>query len=309
MKWNTLYHVYEGLILLLIGCCWWAFFDPFIPNPTHWQSLNQTLDTIYVDAYTASQDALIDLRKEVRKQGNPREGLDRVKRAALLAKKTNQVFASLEEAKGYLQKLDPVEQATTERFMIRSRFAYQLKANLDGYTQWLTNEFRDLDLPRFAPLAEGNEENSLYYVSEPDKDFAHNYFESTPAIGAIALLSQKQIQLKRYEMVVLKKLGSEPTGILCGGGWIAPTLGKLKIVIPVGDEYTADMFIGASARETNPRMILNGEPLSVRSGSTNIRFETKEIGPQFWEGKVVYKHKGRYKTVAHKVPFEVLPKK
>ncbi|OJJ17895.1 hypothetical protein BKI52_28980 [marine bacterium AO1-C] len=311
MKWNTIYHSYEGIALLMIGWCWWTFFYPKTPTEvTHWQSLNYTLETRTIDAYTASQDAITDLRKDVRNQGNSREGVERIKRAELLSSKTNHVFARLGEAKGYLQQLDPAEQATTERFMVHSGFAYQLKNKLDDYTQWLANEFRDLALPKFSPLAEGNEENSLYYVSEPDKDFAHNYFESTSAAEAIALMTQKQTQIKRYEIEVLKRLYDGPTvSFCCGCDRIRAELGKLKALIPVGEEYTADMFIGRSARETNPRMTLNGEPLAVISHYGAVEFQTKEVGQQFWEGKIVYKHEGQYRRVDYKVPFEVLPKK
>jgi len=310
MKRNTIYHIYEGLALILTCLSWWAFFySAYTVETTHWQSLSHTLETIHANAYTASQDALISLRKDVRKQGNSREGLERVKRAELLIKKTNGIFTKLEEAKGYLQKLDPAEQATTERFMVRSGFAYQLKANLDDYTRWLQNEFRDLDLPKFAPLAEGNEKNPLYQISEPDRDFAYNYFASTSATEAMALITQKQTEVKRYEKAVLGKLWNEPGFFSCYGcGWIGLKLWQTNYIIPVGETYTAAMFIGRAVSEANPQMMMNNQFLTIWNGTTEIGFETQKTGQQFWEGKIVYKHEGRYKTVTHKVPFEVWSK-
>ncbi|OJJ17896.1 hypothetical protein BKI52_28985 [marine bacterium AO1-C] len=315
MKWNAVYHIYEKGALLLIGMCWLAFLYPKTSTQaSHWQSFNYTLETCAIDAYTAARDIVIDLREDVRKQGSSREGVERIKQAELLISKTDYIFARLEEAKRYLQQSDPAEQATTERFMVHSGVAYQLKDKLDNYTQWLANEFRDLGLPKFAPLAEGNKKNPLYYALEPDKDFAHNYFESTSAAEAVALITQKQNQVKHYEMKVLKKLYPwSPGSFCCIDMFVQPVLGEAKTIILVGEEYTTDMFIGQSTRLMHPQVTVNGKPTEIKDGQVEINFKTKRIGKQFWQAEILYRlervFKNKYKTITRKVPFEVLPKK
>ena len=310
MKQNTIYHIYEGVALLVTGLCWWFLLNPS-PHVVahHWQSLSHTLESINLDAQAASEEGIFNLREDTRRSGDSQYGLAIVKRTQLLMKRTNQLVAKLEEAKGFLQQLDPKECITTQRFMIRSGLAYQLKSELDGYTQWLQNEFEDLKLPQFASLAEGNQENPLYYASEPDKDFAHNYFESTSASKAIALINQKQAEVRRYGMMVFRRFWDDRGGSICGGhDGVEVQIRQLNMAIPVGEEYTADLFIGQPFYEAYPKITFNGHPLVVSSNMAEVNFLAQKVGKQFWESKVTYRHKGRCHMMTHKIPLEVLPR-
>ncbi len=310
MKQNTIYHIYEGMALLVTGLCWWFFLNPS-PQVVahHWQSLSHTLEAINLNAQTASEEQIFNLREDIRRSGDPPYGLAIVKRTQLLMQKTNQLVVKLEEAKGFLQQLDPEERITTQRFMIRSGLAYQLKGELDGYTQWLQSAFEDLKLPQFAPLAEGNQENPLYYASEPDKDFAHNYFESTSASEAITLINQKQAEVRDYRMMVFRRFWDDSGISICGGhGGVEVQIRELGGAIPVGEEYTADLFIGRPFYEAYPKITFNGLPLVVSNNMAEVNFLAQKVGKQFWESKVTYRHKGRRHTMTRKVPFEVLPR-
>ncbi|HAS40102.1 MAG TPA: hypothetical protein DCS93_06460 [Microscillaceae bacterium] len=302
MKWNTLYHLYEGGALLGIMCCWGMIvFTSPANEPTQWQSFNRTLEMASARATWNETKRIQLLQPDISKSGNSREGF----RIEKLSTRTNAVIQYLENTKDYLRSLPPNLPLQGDEWLLKIN---QAKVKMDDQVSHLRESYEDLQMPQFDYIADGTKNNPLY-KGLPDKDFAHNYFEGTLPAEAMAILTQKQLTLRRFTIEVLKKTGS-----CVIGPW------QIEVVRPqaqtpaatykisVGDEYTADMFIGASARETNPRMILNGKSLSVRSGSANIRFETKEIGPQFWEGKVVYKHKGRYKTITHKVPFEVWSK-
>ena len=311
MKWNTAYHIYEGVALIVIILSWWMYTtDRVIDNGIHWQSFNHSMEASVQKATITSQKSDSILREDVRKNGNSREGLDRIQRAALLKKRTNAVIANLEKTKNYLKTLPQNSHDQANHWMIRQRTAYQIKDELDKYVDWLMKEFKDLNLPKFEKIANGNEENSLYFVWEPDRDFAHNYFKYAIPTEAMAILTQKQLIIKRYESEVLKKLGGGGFYSCCWCGfWKIEASTHTPInTIQVGDEYTADMFISASASKTNPRMTLNGYPITVRDGIGDVQFTAKGRRKQYWEGRITFRKKwGKDTTFMQRIPYEVLP--
>lgn len=311
MKWNTMYHLYEGLALLVIGLSWTLVgFTSSKVNSTHWQSFQYDLEASLIDAITVAKDREINLYKDVSKQGNPTEGLERIKRVKELTTVTDKLMIKLEEAKTALQQLDPDEYTITYDLMVRMRVACKIKNELDDYVKWLNAEFKDLELPKFEPLAQGNKKNPLYYTIQPDRDFAHNYFSSTSASEALAFITQKQLLVKRYEMEVLKKLSPAYDAVFLGYCNTVQVIlmSKNKEVVQAGEMYTADMFIGLYPSFANPQMKINGELWQGYERQVKVEFTTQEAGKQFWEGEITYKHKGKYQTVKHKVPYEVLPK-
>ncbi|OJJ17892.1 hypothetical protein BKI52_28965 [marine bacterium AO1-C] len=310
MKWNTAYHVYEIIALLLIALSWWSWVtDSGHYETSHWQALNNRLEYGLALARTQADKADTTLRKEVKKTGNSREGLARIKRMELLRKRTNEVMADLHNTIQHLKIMPEDGYRQANDWMVKEGAANRTKQILDYYVDWLASEFNDLSLPKFEKIAEGNQENSLYYEREADKDFTHNYFDNTSPEEAIAILTQKQLIIKRYEAEVLKRLGG---GCCFCGSWKFNRIDTKTFApvntIQVGDEYTADMFIQSSASKANPRMSINQTPLMVKDGQADVAFKAQTIGKQFWEGKITLKIRGRDSTFIHRVPFEVLPK-
>jgi len=310
MKWNTAYHIYEVLALTIIALSWWSWAtDQSHYYTTHWRALGHSLEYSVQHAQMRTDRADARLREDVKRMGNSREGLDRIKRVELLRKRTKDVMMALQHTKEHLKKMPTNAYHQTSDWMIKKEIAQQTKQKLDQYVYWLSQEFKDLSLPKFDKLAEGNQENPLYYAREANKDFAHNYFDHTSPAEVIALLTQKQLTVKRYEEEVMKKLDS---GCCCaylsfdkfGAAVYAPLN-----TIEVGQEYTADMFINLLTGEFNPRMVAQNQPLIVRQDKANVAFKATKIGKQFWEGRFILKTRGdRDTSLIHRVPFEVLPK-
>ncbi|HAS40105.1 MAG TPA: hypothetical protein DCS93_06475 [Microscillaceae bacterium] len=309
MKWNTLYHSYEGVAMLIIVTCWWLVVtNRMINNEPHWQSFNGVIERGVANAQVASHKADSALKVDIRKQGNSREGLERIKRAALLQKRTNEVVTFLENTKNYLKQMLVEDRKETSSWMITQGKAYQVKKKLDKYVEWLAKEHKDLTLPKFDKIAEGNEGNALYFAWENNRDFAHTYFAYASPNEAETVLSLKQSIVKRYESYVLRKLGAGDLSSCCICYRIGAGLSVPVHTIQVGQEYTADMFIEISASRANPRMSINQTPLMVKDGHAEVTFQTQGVGKQFWEGKITVRYNGKDSTIVHRVPIEVLPK-
>ncbi|NJL13262.1 MAG: hypothetical protein HC913_09850 [Microscillaceae bacterium] len=111
---------------------------------------------------------------------------------------------------------NPKDEEATAQFMVgqggsKSGKGYELETRLDAFVEDLYKTYGDLQgvtkKDNFFPdLAEGNENNPLY-AKDPiqrGKDFAKASFEQTPVVAALALLTQKQSELVRYEQEILK---------------------------------------------------------------------------------------------------------
>ncbi|WP_045114371.1 type IX secretion system motor protein PorM/GldM [Microscilla marina] len=294
--------------------------------------LNSALEHSLTNAKKSSDQALEALKRDVKKNGNSRQGLERIKRAELLKKKTSEIIGEVTKIKQILIKdagdgidskthvvKNPKEEGKVGEIMIGESEGkgegYKLKDKLDKYVAWLSAEFKDLDLPKFEPLAEGNKKKALY-ANDPiqkNKDFAEANFGHTPVVAALAVLTQKQSEILRYQAEVLKKLGAgDLTNDLKFDKVRAGVSVEAKTVAP-GDEYKAELFISASASKAQPKMTLNGSPIPVNDGIGKVSFKVSDPGGYTdgrakgsWEGTVTFKSKGRDTTFRHKEEYTIV---
>ena len=177
--------------------------------PIRQYSLLNALEHLLINAQYSSYQALEALKKDVKKNGNSREGLERIKRAELLKKHTVNLKGDLEKLKQRLIKeagdgLDekthmpkrPLNTGITASIM--SKAAEKLSKKLNKFSKWLAAEFKDLDLPKFEPLGAGQGELSFY----------ETWFKGTNLAEALSALTKHQSEVLRYQSEVLKKLGA-----------------------------------------------------------------------------------------------------
>lgn len=164
-------------------------------------------------ARVESDNQLRWLKRNVKKEGVTKEGLERVKRAELLKKRTMQVIDLLDNLQDMIGKeagggLDPKTQLPktpqntqgVEKVMGDNQ-AKLVKA-LDDYVKYLKWEYKDLELPRFERLTRG--------VNYPKKMSDYEVFYKGATVSeALASLISRQLVVLRYQSEVLKKLGGE----------------------------------------------------------------------------------------------------
>ena len=188
-------------ILFFVGAC-----QSSPPAIRQYGWLN-ALEHSLVSAKSASDQALVALKKEVKKQGNSHEGLERIKRAELLKKWTVEMLGDIDKIKSHLIKnagdglsaqtympKHPLNKNKTSAIM-RKESAI-LSKKLNKYCTFLIHKFKDLELPRFELLGKGFKELSFYKTC----------FEEATLADALLVLTQKQSAVLRYQSEVLKKL-------------------------------------------------------------------------------------------------------
>ncbi|NJO01209.1 MAG: gliding motility protein GldM [Bacteroidia bacterium] len=304
---NLMYLVLTALLALQVSS---SIVDKFV-------FLNQSLEYSLQRSRSASESALEALRKKVSEEGNPSEGLKAIRQAEALRKETAQIIGYIDRIKRNLIEQagggidpktgsvkNPKEETKVETYMIGSEntnsgMAYHLEKKLNEYVAYLYREFAHLGYKKpaspkeegaFPPLAPDNQNNPLF-KSDPiqrNKDFAQANFGQTPVVAALAVLTQKQSEIVRYEQEVLKKMGLEANFVPPLDKIVATASAEANTVA-TGSEYTAQMFLAASASHASLKMYVNGSPVRVQNGVGEVRFPAQGKGTKEWNGEIRFK--------------------
>ena len=283
MNWNTIYHTYEGLAMMVITTIWgMMLLEPATANKADYQSINEQFNRAWQHVFVRNQYAIEELCIDVKKNGNSREGKGRIKRAEELNKRINLVQ----------QKINKIRNDRT-----RNNFVGEFDAVLliNEQLLWINQEFKDLELPYFEQLK--------YPAST-------NYFSLTSPESIKASLWMYQLKLEGYKREVLRKLGAYDITYYGGCGfydWV-------KVIdqahfVQVGDEYTADMFHNSWGRIYDVNFYVDNQNMGTAHRG-RIEFKTKEIGQKYLDCIFSYrkKHHGRTYNIKKKIPYTVIPK-
>lgn len=314
---NLMYLVLTALLALQVSS---SIVDKFV-------FLNQSLEHSLDGAEMASTNALKALREKVDKEGGTADGLALVKRAEALKQRTAKLTGYIdqiknkliEEAGGGIDKKtgsvkNPKEETKVETYMIggeetRSGEAYKLEKELNAYVEYLYDEFKDLkDVKKpanmeneglFPSLAISNENNPLYKndAVQRNKDFAQANFGQTPVVAALAVLTQKQNEIIRYEQEVLKRLGIKDIGWLPQVKQLIAVASADANTIAAGENYKAKMYLTAAAANTDIRMFVNGNPVRIEDGFGLVDIPTQTAGEKEWTGEIRFKVRGKDTTL------------
>ncbi|OJJ20971.1 hypothetical protein BKI52_10370 [marine bacterium AO1-C] len=177
--------------------------------PVRQYSLLYSLEHGLYQAKGESDNMLRELKRDVKKQGNSREGLERIKRAERLKQQTAALLGEIEKVKHILIQnagggLDPkkhwpkkpLNTRNTRRIMQKE--APTLSKRLNAFTLFVATQYKDLSLPKFENLGDGVDGDSFY----------ETFFKGANLVEALSALTQKQAVSLRYELEVLKKLGA-----------------------------------------------------------------------------------------------------
>lgn len=314
---NLMYLVLTAMLALQVSS---SIMDKFI-------FLNESLEHSLTGAREASENALASLKKKVEKEGNSPEGLKSIKRAEDLKKKTALVYDEIENLKKMLTKevgggLDehtksvknPKEETGVEVIMIGNHGAkngkgYSLEKSLNGYTRYLNEEFKDLNFPKpFEDLAKGNKNLPLYAhdAIQRDKDFAQANFGQTPVVAALAILTQKQAEVIRYEQEVLKKLGAGDLSRDIKFDKIIAMASAESNIVAAGQDYEAKLFISATSSKSDARMNYDGNAIKVKDGVGEVKFPASGKGKRKWKGSITINTRGKDTTFVIDKEYEVV---
>lgn len=283
------YQIYETLALVTIVACWGSMW--WIPSSNYTLQFavsNTSMEQGLVFEKNKVEKGKQQFIVEVYKDGNTRADLATIKRDEQLMRKTNQVMAKIDSLKNHLKKHQDVY-----GLMIKQGKANQFNQWLNTYTQWITNEFKDLDIPTIE--LRGSKNNI-------------EHFRQATAIGAISFLTTKQVDIRYIESEVARKLRIT-TRLSCS--WLFPNVQAVAQAkqIQIGNTYTADLFISNWFRIVRPRMTSQGQAIPVKENKANIRIVTQQSGKFYWTGKITHETlEAKDTTIIHQTPYDVLPK-
>ncbi len=181
---------------------------------------------------------------------------------------------------------------------------YDLEKKLLDYQAYLNGLGLELKIPK---LALSGEEDPLAKKdpNQKRKDFAQLNFAETPMVAALAVLSQKQTEVLKYETEALNALASSVgANDLKFDNVVAMVRPESKYVA-AGTKYEADMFLAASSSAITPTMTARGQSLKVdvetKIGKVSFpaqasSYDKEGVSEQKWKGEISFKFKGNDTT-------------
>jgi gliding motility-associated protein GldM len=106
------------------------------------------------------------------------------------------------------------------------------------------------------------------------KDFVELMFETTPVPAALASLSQKQSDIRRYEAEILDYLAQQVGAKEIKFDKIFAVVIPDARTVVAGQKYHADIAIGAFSSTITPRISINGSGLPVKDGKGTYEVTT-----------------------------------
>jgi gliding motility-associated protein GldM len=187
--------------------------------------------------------------------------------------------------------------------------AYDLKKSINDYC----SELEKITGEKFPPLAlDGKEDKRITEKQQKDKDFAELNFAQTPMVASMAVLSNLQSQILKYDNEALRKLGGDVGGDQIKFDAIKASYNAESRVVAAGTKYKAQLFLAASSTTLKPVISFEGRPVPVKDGVGEVEF-TATGGAYDKDGnakksftyKITIKNKGKDTTFTAKGEYVV----
>ena len=152
----------------------------------------------------------------------------------------------------------------------RNGEAYKLKNTLNTFTE----NMGKVTNAKYTSLGMDGKDDPIANRSAEQrrKDFAELNFAQTPVPAALAVLSQKQSDVRRVESQVLDYLASKVGAQDVKFDKILAMMSMESKVVVAGTKFKGQMFLAASSTGVSPRMSLSGGPVRVVDGTGIIEF-------------------------------------
>ncbi|MGC4021033.1 MAG: hypothetical protein QM734_03380 [Cyclobacteriaceae bacterium] len=150
------------------------------------------------------------------------------------------------------------------------------------YEKRLKNYVKDLNdimhlktpFPKLNKKAEDFAEfkNDAHQAS---KDFLQFSFEGTPAMAAIAIVSQMQTEVLEYEATALDSLNKITKGVVYEVDQLVAMVQAESNSIVAGNYYEGDLFVAGAASGVTPEMFKDGQRLQLEDKDVGLSSKVK----------------------------------
>ena len=181
---------------------------------------------------------------------------------------------------------------------------YVLEKRLNDYQNFLNGLGLDVKVPKLAldwkedPLAQKD-------AAQKGKDFAQLNFAQTPMVAALAVLSQKQTEVLKYETEALNALASKVGADQLRFDNVKAMVRPASKYVAAGTKYEAELFLAAYSSAITPTMTARGQALKV-DADTKVgtvvfpvqasSYDKEGVSEQKWKGEVTFKFRGNDTT-------------
>ena len=151
------------------------------------------------------------------------------------------------------------------------------------YEMLLTNYVKQLSelsgIKDFDKLARPPKEIPLFAKDDDHvrKDYLTFTFENTPAIAALASVTQTQTEILEYEARALDKIREEAGADRISFDQFVPMVRAKSSVVAAGAKYEAQMFLTGSSTAILPKFYQDGKELPVVEDGTGVKMGKVEF--------------------------------
>jgi gliding motility-associated protein GldM len=255
--------------------------------------LNNSLESANGAADKSNSNTLRAMDKAIADNGNKPEYRQLYNQATQVRKNTSEMMSYMEDLKQILIKeagggLDPetkgiknlAEEDKVANIFVKNKKGYEMKTKIDAYVASLQKVVgKDIT---FQPLTLDADKDPAMANADAmtrSKDFAELLFTATPVPAAMASISQKQSDLRRYESEVLDNLASKVGAKEIKFDKIFAVVIPDSRTVVAGQTYKAEVAIGAFSSTISPSISVNGSGLPVKEGKG--LYEVRTQGGQF----------------------------
>jgi gliding motility-associated protein GldM len=237
--------------------------------------LNNSVESANGSANEKNQNSIKGIKEAVAKSSNPALYTDVVTKADKVREISQAMIGEIDALKqevitagGGLNEQGNIKNLSEEEAVAmlmvggaNNGKAYALKTKLNSYV----DNLKKLGDPGtvLAPLAlDGKDDPSgKQYAEQASKDFATFNFAQTPVPAALAVLSQKQAEVRRYENTILDQLAAKVGAKEVKFDKIFGMVSAKSNTVVAGTPFEAEMFIAASSSAITPRMSLMAQDI------------------------------------------------
>ncbi|GAB3635465.1 gliding motility protein GldM [Hymenobacter arcticus] len=189
--------------------------------------------------------------------------------------------------------------------------AYTVQKRLNDYSEYI-KQF----VPDAMPLAmDAKSDPRIAANSEQkNKNFAELNFENTPVVAALAVLSQKETEVLKYQADALQKQAEKVGAKTIVFDKLGAFASAESNTVAAGTKYKAELFLTAAASGLKQNMTYNGSALAVDPKTNHGKIEFTARPGSFdaagnakanWTGSIRINQNGRDTTFKVTVPYTI----
>ena len=286
--------------------------------------IDDSLTDVNAKTDKAADGTVKGIQEAVAKNHNAAKDMDVLKKSEEIRSETKKVVDYLNEVRDKLVTAtentkgsnDYKNMSAEDKVAItmlggkQNGLAYPLQKRLNDYSTYI-KEF----VPGAEPLAlDAKTDPRITAGSEQkNKSFAELNFENTPVVAALAVISQKETEVLKYQADALqaqaRKVGADVVVFDKLGAFASAE----SNTVAAGTKYKADLFLTAGATGLKQNMTYNGSSLKIgpdghgkveftaRPGS----FDASGNAKASWTGKITINQNGRDTTFTQKVDYTI----